>query len=126
MAKKVVTATVEEELIEQVEKLVKFTKDLNVSKVINMALKELFAADSEYSKIVQNLDDSVLIPINQYCKIFGMDRKTVTVKISQGRLDTVTIGEKKYIKLSKDDPKNIFYQIVSLGERVEKLEQKIR
>ena len=105
---KQLSITIEEELYKEIKKLIKITGDLNVSKVINLAVKDFFKGDSEYSRIMSEIDDNILIPIKQYISIFGLTEKTVKSQISKGTLKTINIGGKRYIKLDPDDKKNIF------------------
>ena len=122
---KQLSITIEEELYKEIKKLIKITGDLNVSKVINLAVKDFFKGDSEYSRIMSEIDDNILIPIKQYISIFGLTEKTVKSQISKGTLKTINIGGKRYIKLDPDDKKNIFYEIEKLKKRIDAIEKKL-
>ncbi len=126
MAVKAISATIDEELYNKAKKLIEITQDLNMSKVLNLGLKALFEdEDSNYGKLINEIGNSVLIPVDKYTRVFGLKGKTVKTQISQGLLNSINLGGKTYIKMEDDDLRNIFYQIIELKERVAKLEEKV-
>lgn len=125
MAVKAISATIDEELYKKAKKLIKITQDLNMSKVLNLGLQALLEdEDNNYGKLINEIGNSILIPVDKYTRVFGLKGKTVRVQISQGLIDSINLGGKTYIKMEDDDLRNIFYQIIELKERVAKLEEK--
>ncbi len=126
MAVKAISATIDEELYKKAKKLIEITQDLNMSKILNLGLKAIFEDENNsYGKLINEIGNSVLVPIDKYTRVFGLKGKTVRVQISQGLIDSIDLGGKTYIKLEDDDLRNIFYQINELRERVAKIEEKI-
>jgi len=124
MAVKAISVTIDEKLHNKAKKLIKITQDLNMSKVLNLGLKAIFEDEnSSYGKLINELGNSILIPINKYVRVFGLKEKTVRTQISQGLINAIDLGGKLYIKMEDDDLRNIFYQITELKERVAKLEE---
>ncbi len=127
MAVKAISATIDEELYNKAKKLIEITQDLNMSKVLNLGLKALLEdEDSNYGKLINEIGNSVLIPVDKYTRVFGLKGKTVKTQISQGLINSINLGGKTYIKMEDDDLRNIFYQIIELKERVAKLEEKVK
>jgi len=99
---------------------------MTLTKIINLALVELFDGNSDLGKFINGAEKNILVPIDKYATLFSLTLNNVKNKIKSGSLKEIKIAELSYIKLYDDDLRNIFVQQHIMREEMDTLKNEIK
>lgn len=109
--KRTISATLELHTIERLN------QEQNKSRIIEKALEAYFAENEPYTPD----PDCILIPIQKYAELDGVQRQAVLKKVATGELERYD----DFIVLDKTHRFNCFQSMWDLKQKVEALEDKI-
>jgi len=115
---------------ENYKKIINFQEStyskMTFTKIINLALVELFDGNSDLGKFINGAEKNILVPIDKYATLFSLTLNNVKNKLKSGSLEEIKIAELSYIKLYDDDLRNIFVQQHIMREELSELKKEIK